>query len=325
MKLLFFLVIALFSYHSFADCLVSAKMDSIYKVECLGYLGQTTLYDEGSNEFIVLKSSDQVLTVDGGEADLEVGTRFYLNPPVRKQPKPIIVEVDVPAAKAIFDPLKANNYRLFAKALSYQNMNTSADFQLSTTKIETSNNEIKTLPLSFSLEMNFDNYGIILSPDFEDEAGEVVLYRDFGGFSMGLHTKVVLEKENTEVISGGTKLQDDDVSSSTIQAGLYLRLENELGGKWFFHGEARTGYARDVTKAYNNISNKYQEIIIDAAFAEVQPSLYYQVSEKFKMGFGASLFVAYGMIQIKDQSGVVSDDVTLRNIGLYPLKLEMAF
>lgn len=325
MKIAIVLFLSLISSYSFADCTVSARMDNIYKVECTNYLGQSTLYDEVSKEYIVLKSNNQILTVDGGEASFDIGSTLYLNPQVRNDARPIAIEVDMNEPKPIFDPLKANNYRLFAKGLSYEHESVSADFGFSGTSIETSNNEFKTLPLAFQLEMIFDSYGIILGPDFESEAGEVIFYKNFSGFTLGFHAKLSIENKNTEVTSGNTRLQDDEETSTTIQTGVYARLEREMGEKWFFYGESRIGYYRDVSKAYNNLKNTYQENIIDAAFVQIEPSMYYQISENFKFGFGASLLLGVGLIQVKDQTGVISDGVTLSTFGLYPVKLQMAF
>src|SRR5690606_6301942 len=115
---------------------------------------------------------------------------------------------------------------------------------------------------------------------------------------------------NTEVTSNGVRLQDDEEGSFLIQVGAYLRLEHELDSRWTFFGELRSGYYREVSKAYDNIKNSYQELVTNAAFSEIQPSMYYKVSDRFKLGFGASLFFGVGMLQIEDQTGTVSDGVT---------------
>ncbi len=325
MKKIVFVVVSLLSLDVFADCSVLAKLDNIYKVECSSYLGQSTLFDKNSNEYIILKSNNQILMVDGGESSFDVGSTLFLNPQVKDEVKPIAIDVSISESKTVFDPLNAKNYRLFAKGFSYQYENTSADFSFNNTNVDVTNNSFKTLPLAFQFELIFDNYGLMLSPDFENEAGEIIFYKTVGENSVGLHAKVSLDNENSEVTSSGTRLQDDDISRSDIQIGLYFRLENEIGTKLFFLGESRVGYVRSVEKAFNNLNNKYQELIIDAGFAQFEPNLYYQVSNNFKLGVGAGVYYGKGMMQIRDQSGVVSDAVTLMSVGLYPVKLLMSF
>lgn len=71
--------------------------------------------------------------------------------------------------------------------------------------------------------------------------------------------------------------------------------------------------------------SKYFFIILKISKRLFEPNLYYQVSDNFKLGVGAGVYYGKGMMQIRDQSGVVSDAVTLMSIGLYPVKLLMSF
>lgn len=239
--------------------------------------------------------------------------------------EPIVVEAQVKEPIKILDPFEANKYRFFINGARYTHTSTKADFAFSNTEVEISNNEFKSLPLDFELELTFEDLGIILGPSFEMQAGELVLYRDFELIKLGVFAEIAIDSENNEIITSGVRRQDQTASETSLSLGVFGRVERELNDGWSFLGDLRVGYYRSVSETLNGLNGTGSEINVNAAYFEATPSFYYQWSKRFKLGVGAHLLYGMGMMQIIESNGIISDTVQLSSIGLYPIKLLMEF
>src|SRR5690606_21054145 len=99
--------------------------------------------------------------------------------------KKVIVQAPAPIVqKIVMEQEKL--FKIYMSALSYER--TEINSKLGPLKVdyETVSNTFKTLPLDIEIQLTTDDFGFLVSPDFDNSSGELAFYRRLDAFGIGL-------------------------------------------------------------------------------------------------------------------------------------------
>lgn len=302
------------------DCQVENLINEMVLAQCEHYESGMMIYDTHGTVVEVVGNDGPKLVLKNRQ-----GVSFQKREPLHyAKPIPVAPSID-PRYPASLDPFDSNFMRVYMTGLRYQHSKLEGDFDSSTLNAEfqIKGGDLKTLPLSFDLELIFDDLGIILSPDFRNDSGAISLYSRNDFLNFGLFFSLNSKTTEETLTINNNKLMSQDENASSITVGFMIREEIDFE-KWQVLTDFRLGYFRE-TSSFNDTNGFESKVTYDAGLATFELDLFYKVSKRFLAGFGFGVGYGFGTIEVEDGTTSLGDDTDLLSFQVNLFQLQLIF
>lgn len=321
---------SLFPLKSIADCKVTSEVTGFVLVNCDSVQENLEyLYSEDGKEISIAQQLGSNYFIDTEVYSLGLNDTLYTQSPALEsidvdgqyfgetRTEKVIIYKNEP-----YEPKERDTQmRVFWSAFnfSYQKLTSELgeDGELEYTL---SANETQTLPKRLDFDLLYKNdVGFILSPSFEDKQPSMITFYkrlnnlDFGIFAAYLRSSVN-QKTTTE-----DSFENVSITETIVSTGVFLRREVDYDN-WSHLTTLRFGYYLEKSELSSDDIFK-----IEGARGHLETSLYYQVSDSFKIGSGLGVGFGFGSLTLEGDDYLLSDTGKVYEFAITPLKLQINF
>lgn len=295
-----------------STCVVEDKAFGSYLVLCANYQGEETLYRKNGEEVKISQKFDRYVAISEEEFDLSLQEKLST-----MKPLPVSAPSQV-MPSAVIDSKKETNIRIFMTLLNYSNgySKTTLPASLNTNLFERSQVG-ETAPFDIAIDVNANGTGLIISPNFEDHQGELVLYKKLGILDVGIYLSGKFKKEKGTA-SLSTTTATDETTESHYNAGPYLRIMSE---------NERSLFLIEGFAAYTKIKLSDSSAQADSTGGTFGFNIAYyaKLNKNIMIGLGANANFFKGTLDFQENGLDIGANMEIFQYQINPLLLQLAF